>query len=102
MYHPGVKNPETGEDDDIFSEMLLLRNKYTDTADRLNVLYPNKIFSYNVEIRDNHVGWQKNMASASIIYFAKNPKQHDLLKEFHERAPGAYKDRCAFVKEHWI
>ena len=66
------------------SEMELLRKYYND-ADRLDVLFPGRILSYKLHIRDEKIP----VENTSIIYYHGLPKPHEMLNE-------------KWVEENWV
>ena len=58
----------------VTSEMMIIRNEYP-FADRLDVLYPEKIYSYKHWIIDH----PEALETASIVYYGGQPKQCHML-----------------------
>ena len=74
---------------DVPSEMLLLRELFDQGGHcpRLDWNYPNKIFSYKMEIKPD----KKLLETASIVYFHGDPKPHQLTESHHKS-----------LIEHWV
>ena len=75
--------------DDVPSEMLLLRHLFNREGNcpRLDLIYPNKIFSYKMQIKDS----PGLLTNASIVYFHGDPKPNQLTKSHY-----------IGLLEHWI
>ncbi len=58
----------------VTSEMMIIRNEYP-FADRLDILYPEKIYSYKHWIIDH----PEALETASIVYYGGQPKQCHML-----------------------
>ena len=58
----------------VTSEMMIIRNEYPH-ADRLDVLYPEKIYSYKHWIADH----PEDVTKASVVYYSGQPKQSHML-----------------------